>query len=73
MTLVFGLVTPCLYGNGGQQDQSMEVAMRMIGHRVLLVSGDSASRVLPIEREGETYRIAFASEFGFVPDDIVGI
>jgi hypothetical protein len=62
-----------LQGESGQQDQSLEVAMRMIGHRVLLVSGDSASRVLPIQREGETYRIAFATEFGFVPDDIVGI
>ena len=71
--LAFGLIIPALHSDPGQLDQSMEVAMRMIGHRVLLTAGDSTSRVLPIQREGETFRIEFASEFGFVPDDIVGI
>lgn len=47
-----------------------KVAMRMVGHQVLLSLGDSTSRVLPIEKEGEKYKIQFSSEFAFNPGDI---
>ncbi|MBT8220170.1 MAG: winged helix-turn-helix domain-containing protein [Bacteroidia bacterium] len=43
----------------------------MIGHQVLLNSQDSTSRVLPIKKEGDRYRIEFDSEFEFTPDDLV--
>ncbi|MFM1875623.1 MAG: hypothetical protein RL266_1360 [Bacteroidota bacterium] len=51
-----------------KQDQHIEVSLRMVGHQVLLSLGDSTSRVLPIEQNGDTYRIRFDSEFGFNPD-----
>ncbi|MCB0771268.1 MAG: winged helix-turn-helix transcriptional regulator [Flavobacteriales bacterium] len=40
----------------------------MIGHQVLLAVGDSTSRVLPIKKDGDRYRIRFGTEFGFHPD-----
>lgn len=63
------ICTVCFAHDGSaQRDQEHdEVAMRMIGHQVLLNSGDDSSLVLPIEREGKKYRIRFGSEFDFVP------
>lgn len=49
------------------QERQEEVAMRLIGHQVLLAAGDSSSRVLPVERIGDRYRIRFAQDFGFDP------
>jgi hypothetical protein len=49
------------------------VAMRMIGHELLLASGDYLSRVLPIEQEGQAYRIRFAADLAFDPDQLVTI
>lgn len=47
--------------------------MRMIGHRLLLSTGDSVSRVLPIEQEADGYVVRFAAEFSFNPDHLVTI
>jgi hypothetical protein len=52
------------------QEQHTEVAIRMIGHEILLHLGDSTSRVLPIEKEANSYRIRFETEFAFNPDDL---
>ena len=49
------------------------VAIRMIGHRILLLSGDSTSRVLPVEKEGDRYKLQFESAFQFEPDQMVGM
>ncbi len=54
-------------------DQHIEVSMRMIGHQVLLSSGDSNSRVLPIERDENKFKIRFENEFGFHPDDLAAV
>lgn len=49
-----------------------EVLLRRIGHEVLLQSGDSTSRVLPIKKIAENeYQISFEKEFSFVTDSIV--
>lgn len=47
--------------------------MRMVGHQVLLSLGDSTSRVLPIERDGNKFKIPFESEFGFNPDSLATV
>ncbi len=44
--------------------------MRMIGHKVLQVSGDSQSLVMPVKKAEDTYRIAFQSDFAFSPDAV---
>lgn len=54
-------------------DQHLEVSMRMIGHQVLLSLGDSSSRVLPVERNENVFKIPFEAEFGFNPDSLATI
>ena len=54
-------------------EKRIRVAMRMIGHEVLLCLGDSDSRVLPIEKHEEHYKIPFEFNFGFDPDDMINI
>ena len=49
-----------------------EVLLRRIGHEILLQSGDSTSRVLPVEKIAENeYQISFEKEFSFVTDSLV--
>ena len=51
-----------------------EVLLRRIGHELLLQSGDSASRVLPVEKTAENeYRISFENNLTFRPDSLVNI
>lgn len=51
-------------------EEHMEVVMRMIGHQILLKSGDSLSRVLPIGHEEGSYTINFESGFAFKPEEL---
>ncbi len=46
-------------------------AMRVIGHETLLSSGDSTSRVLPINQTENSYKISFESSFAFSTEDVV--
>jgi len=59
------------YAKGTQDERHIEVALRMVGHQILLNSGDSTTRVLPISMEDDRYKIQFASEFEFIPQDLV--
>ena len=54
-------------------EKEIKVAMRMIGHEVLLGLGDGESRVMPIEKTNGRYKIPFEFEFGFDPDTIIHI
>lgn len=48
------------------------VALREVGHRLLLLAGDSTSRVLPITRSQEgVYELTFDRELSIVPDSLV--
>jgi len=49
-----------------------EVLLRRIGHELLLQSGDSTSRVLPVEKINENeYQIRFENELTFQSDSLV--
>ncbi|WP_057940177.1 winged helix-turn-helix domain-containing protein [Algoriphagus resistens] len=49
-----------------------EVLLRRIGHELLLQSGDSTSRVLPVKKIAENeYQISFENELSFEPDSLV--
>lgn len=49
-----------------------EVLLRRIGHELLLQSGDSISRVLPIKKIAENeYQITFENALTFQPDSLV--
>jgi len=67
MLLVFART----YAQNTSDDKHIEVAMRMIGHQVLLNSKDSTSRVLPIIKEKDHYRIQFENEFELNPEELV--
>ncbi len=51
-------------------DPKIQVALRMIGHELLLKSGDSSSRVLPIEFNSNQYKITFDTTLNFEPDTL---
>lgn len=49
-----------------------EVLLRRIGHELLLQSGDSISRVLPVKKISENeYQITFENDLTFQPDSLV--
>jgi len=49
-----------------------EVLLRRIGHELLLQSGDSTSRLLPVQKIGENeYQIRFEKDLVFLPDSLV--
>lgn len=51
-----------------------EVLLRRIGHELLLQSGDSVSRVLPVNQISKNeYEISFEKAFGFQPESLVNI
>ncbi|RAV53684.1 transcriptional regulator [Mucilaginibacter rubeus] len=59
----------------GKDDFDMarqEILLRKIGHEVLLYSGDSTSRVMPVQKIAENeYQLRFENEFSFQPDSLV--
>ncbi|MFV9551498.1 winged helix-turn-helix domain-containing protein [Algibacter sp. PT7-4] len=73
ITAVFFLFV--IVGNAQEKinDKHIEVALRMIGHRILLNSADSTSRVLPLKKEKNQYKIQFESKLVFNPDSLVSI
>lgn len=49
-----------------------EVLLRRIGHEILLQSGDSTSRVLPVKKMAENeYQVSFEHAFTFQPEFLV--
>lgn len=67
------LFTHFNYGQTNLKEKQIMVSMRMIGHEILIASEDSLSRVLPIEKVNNRYKIQFESEFEFVPNDLIVI
>jgi len=51
-------------------DEHVTVALRMIGHEILLLSGDSTSLVLPVEKEKQQYTLRFGADFQFDPEQL---
>jgi hypothetical protein len=55
---------------GQESSDHIKVALRTVGHKLLLASGDSTSRVLPIKYKSERFIINFEEEFDFTPFDL---
>ena len=56
----------------GYDSSRREVLLRRIGHEILLQSGDSTSRVLPVKKIAENeYQVSFENSFTFQPDSLV--
>ena len=61
-------------GNDDFDIARREVLLRNIGHEILLQSGDSTSRVLPVKKIAENeYQISFENELTFQPASLVNI
>ena len=59
-------------GNDDFDFARREVLLRRIGHEILLQSGDSTSRVLPVKKIAENeYQISFENAFTFQPESLV--
>lgn len=55
-------------------DKRINLAMRAIGHQLLLHTGDSTSRVLPVKQMNVSiFQLEFQSPFAFVPDSLIAI
>ncbi|ASZ11881.1 winged helix-turn-helix domain-containing protein [Chitinophaga pendula] len=76
LTLLLSISVICvalsMEGRGDVDMSRREILLRKIGHELLLQSGDSTSRVLPVEKIAENeYQIRFENEFTFQPDSLV--
>jgi hypothetical protein len=73
--LLFISVTCAAFSISGNDDFDIarrEVLLRRIGHELLLQSGDSTSRVLPVKKIAENeYQISFEHELTFRSDSLV--
>jgi hypothetical protein len=73
--LLFGCAVRMAFGMAGNDNFNIarrEILLRNIGHELLLKSGDSTSRVLPVEKIAENeYQVRFEKEFTFKPDYLV--
>ena len=72
------IVSGVLAGNVGLENSfsatKQIIALRQVGHELLLQSGDSTSRVLPVSKINETeYQIRFEKKLRFQPDSLVNI
>ena len=60
--------------NKNFDEAKKNIVIRKIGHEILLHSGDSTSRVLPVKHLSENeYRLQFESSLSFIPDSLVKI
>ncbi|MGK6352428.1 winged helix-turn-helix domain-containing protein [Parapedobacter sp. DT-150] len=74
--LLFISVISVAFSMDGSEDDfeiaRREVLLRRIGHELLLQSGDSTSRVLPVEKIAKNeYQIRFENDLTFQPDSLV--
>jgi DNA-binding winged helix-turn-helix (wHTH) protein len=73
--LLFGCAICAAFSITGSDDFNIarrEVLLRSIGHELLLQSGDSTSRVLPVKKIAENeYQISFEKDLTFQPDYLV--
>jgi len=60
-----------IFALDANDQRHIEVSLRMIGHQILLNSGDSTSLVLPVVSNNVGYRINFESDFDFNPAQLV--
>lgn len=70
--LVYQLATIApSYAQVNSHEQHTMVAMRMVGHRLLLNAGDSVSLVMPVEKIDGRYLIQFDTELDIEPNELI--
>lgn len=75
--LVFAFVLLCVSCSKNIQEtdtSKIKVALRTVGHKLLLAKQDSTSLVLPVEKiDALTYNLTFERELSIEPDSLVSI
>lgn len=72
VTLFFVICFSCV--QSPDEEKHRIVLFRNIGHRLLLSSGDSTSRIMPIKKTSEgNYQIRFENTFEIMPDSLASI
>lgn len=70
ISILFVLVS--MAGSDDFDTARREILLRRIGHEILLQSGDSISRVLPVIKISENeYQVSFENELSFQPEALV--
>lgn len=64
------MATTC-YSQDEVKERHVQVAIRMIGHEVLLSLGDSSSLALPVEKANDRYLLQFEKELQIIPQLLV--
>lgn len=60
--------------NTGFSESHKTLVMRNIGHELLISSGDSTSRVMPVRKlDEQTYLLEFENNFSFLPDSLIEV
>lgn len=55
-------------------EKHIEVVLRDVGHKLLLTTKDSTSRVLPVKKLSENrYQVSFQNEVGFISDTLINL
>jgi hypothetical protein len=55
-------------------EKHVEVVLRDLGHKLLLMAKDSTSRVLPVKKSGDArYQISFQNNFSFISDSLINL
>ncbi|WP_461787845.1 winged helix-turn-helix domain-containing protein [Pedobacter sp.] len=77
VSLLFVAAVGITLASSGNDDFDLarrEVLLRRVGHQILLQSGDSTSRVLPVQKiAADEYQISFEHQFSFQPDLMMDI
>src|SRR5215510_4653387 len=72
MVIAIMCVAFSMTGNDDFDFARREILLRRIGHEILLQSGDSVSRVLPVKKVAKNeYQISFENAFTFQPESLV--
>lgn len=72
IVILFSLLPSCSTEDADFQKEKEKIVVRKIGHEILLLAGDSTSRVLPVkELKNGTYQLQFESSFAFHPDSLL--
>ncbi|MCB0663822.1 MAG: winged helix-turn-helix domain-containing protein, partial [Saprospiraceae bacterium] len=73
LAMAFCVPFAAAYTNKPVEQKKTEVAIRLIGHRLLWAAGDSTSLVRPVERVGNAFKLSFENPYSFFPDDLISI
>ncbi len=74
IVVIIHCVWSCSYNKPLQEEGHIKVALRDVGHRLLLSNQDTSSRVLPVrELEEFTYQVSFEGPLAIHPDTLVAL